>query len=818
MQTAGWTECGSSDRASADYLISPGLLTLISDWDNNTSPAVCWNKIPSGISNWSVSTREAWVGDNDVDGTIQIIVTTTSHTYNWDADGFFQRYILWRDGYGNGGVWSSSYLYKPQLYVWHDLRMDFVNGTFHLYFDDLPLAAVPVQDTGTNITGIILRSPAGTDNSFSNVQVNSVNPNAPDFTLVAGPISQNIPVGQNATFTVSLASINGFSGTVDLATTVSPGGSNSLVIDLSHTVSLASDSSVSTNLTVATLLVISASTFNIRVNATSGTLFHSILVTATVTNPAEGESFILRASPGSLVVRQNGNGTWNNQNITVSLTGVSGFDGTVMLSAATNSSEGPVAVIEPSQLLITGNRTFASSFVITRDGSGAWSFTITASTAGVSTITSVVVDFIPSRFYASVTPSGNILVPFGSSTTFYLNLESQNGYDGAVSFSYSSFYLLPANPPIISFSPNPATPIPNETLSVPVTISTSTSTPTGSYAFSILSNGGWWYQQNQINVYVVAQPYSPGVEKGTTATYSVSLSSYPGVPISVTLEVTNVTGPVVSYTEAFYVDNVLSNTTSGSISIVTGDQSGTVFVPFPFVASGLNPGDSLFPAATYGSISVTSTSTDSLAGRSRSTFSAGTGLTINPVQFTATWDSSTGILGTLDGTVPINSTSVTAHYVLISTNAWGASNPSSIISVEFTFSPSQAVQFSIITFNPTVTGGTPPYSYRWNFGDGQSSSQSNPDHSYASPGSYQVTLTVTDKNGVVATQTSTIKVSSSTITLPVLGMLAPTPRLIVIGLIVVLAYVAVAITVAVIVVRRERVKQSRLVPETPYNT
>jgi PKD repeat protein len=812
MQTAGWTECGSSDRASVDYQVSPSLLTLVSDWDNNTSPAVCWNRIPSGISNWSVSTREAWVGNN-IAGTIQIIVTTSSHTYNWDADGMFNRYILWRDGYANGGVWTSSNVYTAQLGVWHNLRMDFVKGTFYLYFDDLPMATVPVQDTGTNLTGIILRSPAGTDNSFSYVQASSVNPNAPDFTLIAGPTSQNIPVGQNATFTVSLASVNGFSGIVNLAATVSPSGSNSIVISLSPSVRLTAGGSASVSLTVTTLLVISASTFNIRVNATSGALYHAIQVSATVTGPTQGQNFTLRASPGSMILYQKGNGAWTAQNITIYITGVSGFAGTVALSARTDPP-GPVWTIDPSQVLVSGNKTFTATLSFQSGGSGTWQFYITAVSAGLSVTTSASVDFIPSYFTSGVTPSLSILVSTGSSTTVSLNLVSVNGYTSNVSLSYYSVYALPASPPIVSFSPV-VTLLPNITLSVPVIVSASSNTPIGSYTFIIRENGGWAFGDSQINVYVVAHPYALGVSTGTTATYNVSLSSYPGVPISITVSVTNVAGPVVSYAESFYVDNVLTNTTSESFNIVTGEHSGTVFVPFPFVASSLHVGDALFPATAYGSITIGSTLIISLAGRSRLAFSAGTGLTINPVQVSATWDSLTGILGTLDGTVPINSTSVTAHYRLVSTNAWP--NQSNSISVQFIVSRPATVLFLIVTFTPTITGGVAPYTYHWDFGDGQSSSRPNPTHSYGSSGSYKVTLTVTDENGVRGVQTSTVRVSSSIISLPFLSTFAPTIGTLMIGLVALGAYGLAAIAATIVVIRREQAKWRRLA-QRPANS
>ena len=47
----------------------------------------------------------------------------------------------------------------------------------------------------------------------------------------------------------------------------------------------------------------------------------------------------------------------------------------------------------------------------------------------------------------------------------------------------------------------------------------------------------------------------------------------------------------------------------------------------------------------------------------------------------------------------------------------------------------------------------------WNFGDGVNASATNPQHTYAAPGSYTVTLTVTDNGGYSHTRTATVAVS-----------------------------------------------------------
>jgi PKD repeat protein len=50
----------------------------------------------------------------------------------------------------------------------------------------------------------------------------------------------------------------------------------------------------------------------------------------------------------------------------------------------------------------------------------------------------------------------------------------------------------------------------------------------------------------------------------------------------------------------------------------------------------------------------------------------------------------------------------------------------------------------------SLTGGTPPYTYAWNLGDGATSTQSAVNHTYTSAGNYTASLTVTDSHGVIS--------------------------------------------------------------------
>jgi PKD repeat protein len=67
-----------------------------------------------------------------------------------------------------------------------------------------------------------------------------------------------------------------------------------------------------------------------------------------------------------------------------------------------------------------------------------------------------------------------------------------------------------------------------------------------------------------------------------------------------------------------------------------------------------------------------------------------------------------------------------------------------------------------VHFAGSASGGTPPYtSYAWELGDGTASAVENPSHTYAGPGNYVASLTVTDSASAVATASLSITVSAA---------------------------------------------------------
>jgi len=66
----------------------------------------------------------------------------------------------------------------------------------------------------------------------------------------------------------------------------------------------------------------------------------------------------------------------------------------------------------------------------------------------------------------------------------------------------------------------------------------------------------------------------------------------------------------------------------------------------------------------------------------------------------------------------------------------------------------------VVVFDPLCSRGTIS-KYSWDFGDGETKRDRKPSHRYATPGSYQVTLEVSDNQNVINTYTKTILVTGS---------------------------------------------------------
>jgi PKD repeat protein len=74
-----------------------------------------------------------------------------------------------------------------------------------------------------------------------------------------------------------------------------------------------------------------------------------------------------------------------------------------------------------------------------------------------------------------------------------------------------------------------------------------------------------------------------------------------------------------------------------------------------------------------------------------------------------------------------------------------------VLALKFTANKTNVDINEDIRFTSDVAGGFPPYSYQWDFGDGSTSNEVSPSHSYRDAGMYFVSLKVSDDKGYTNT-------------------------------------------------------------------
>ncbi|HKS74257.1 MAG TPA: galactose oxidase-like domain-containing protein, partial [Terriglobales bacterium] len=155
----------------------------------------------------------------------------------------------------------------------------------------------------------------------------------PDFTLSATPSSRTVPPGTAASYNVSVAPTNGFTGNVTFTVSGLPSGATFSFNPGSVT------GSGSTVLAVNTSSSTPTGTYPVTINASSGTLTHSTQVTLVVAD------FSVSVSPNSDTVKR---GSQTSYTVTVSALGP--FSATINLSVTglpsrTSFSFSPTAIV-----------------------------------------------------------------------------------------------------------------------------------------------------------------------------------------------------------------------------------------------------------------------------------------------------------------------------------------------------------------------------------------------------------------------------------------------------------------------------------------
>jgi len=214
----------------------------------------------------------------------------------------------------------------------------------------------------------------------------------PDFGLTNNPQPLSV-TGLSSTDTITVTSLDNFTGTVSLAATMDPTIASSTTVTVNPAnVSIAAGGSATSMLTVQTSQSTPPGTYSITVKGTSGYVWHPLTVVLVIT-----PDFSLSASPTSISMASGSSGT-----ATITLQSLHNFNGTVSLTgsvapADTTSSvspNDPSASFSPSSITFTPNGTGSSTLTVSTSMlslPGTYTVAITANSGTISHSTTVTV-------------------------------------------------------------------------------------------------------------------------------------------------------------------------------------------------------------------------------------------------------------------------------------------------------------------------------------------------------------------------------------------------------------------------------------------
>ena len=273
---------------------------------------------------------------------------------------------------------------------------------------------------------------------------------APDFSLSAAPASQTVTAGGGTTYSVSVATSGGFSGSVALSASGLPAGVTAGFSPASTT--------TSSTLTITTSAAVASASYPFTITGTSGSLTHSTTATLVVQAASPTGDFSLSATPASQTVTAGGGTTYS-----VSVASSGGFSGSVALSAS-GLPAGVTAGFSPASTTTSSTLTITTSAVV---APASYPFTITGKSGSLThstTATLVVQAASPTGdFSLSASPASQQAPGGFKSVSYTITVVRGSGFTGSVTLSVGPL------PPLFRyvFAPNPTTTTARMTLTGP---------------------------------------------------------------------------------------------------------------------------------------------------------------------------------------------------------------------------------------------------------------------------------------------------------------------------------------------------------------
>jgi hypothetical protein len=699
-----------------DYTMWAGNFTLSTTHSSN------WHIALVSLGNGQVY-ASYWLGKNDIHGRLynngwqpdeQISSTTTKSDINaWLFNSGTNVYTIYFDNStetfyfasrSSAGTWTirtigigethtGAIAFSPSYYSLPDsASYDAANNQFHLFYMNatnhridqwigaannwtkttglVNTAAVPYPD---GITSFLQSTPLTIGGVFY------ISGSSSPFTINYAVLTFTSST-LTGTFTTSITSQNGFTGSVTLTIATTP--STGLAIACSLTTITGGSGSSLCSLSSTT-----PGNYNVNITGVSGSLSHSATVAVTV--PSGPDFSILGSSPPPANVGQS-------LTSTITVAALSGFTGTISLTDTIPSGLS-CGAISPNTLTNSGTATVSCTATI----SGNYTLTITGTSGSLSHSATAVFRFQDFTINATSPAAVNA----GQSPTSTVSVAAVNGFAGTVTFTVTSSPGLAC----ASFTPTSVSGSGSTTVSCSSTVAGNYTATIIGTSTTLVHNTTAIFQFRDFTISIT--PISP-VNAGNSAglTITVSAVNHFSGPVTLTDTVSpglvcgsitpsSLTGPGTALVSCS--SNVAGNYTL----IVTGtngalSHSATVTISVQDYTITANPASVQINAGSTGSAVITIMPLNHFSGTVSLSLTSTPGLTpaINPTSIsggsgTATLTFSSNTAGNY--TVTINGSNGTlTHSIILTVH---------VVDFAVTASPSTITILAGATGNSTVT-------------------------------------------------------------------------------------------------------------------
>jgi subtilisin family serine protease len=301
-----------------------------------------------------------------------------------------------------------------------------VAGSLALLLGAFPGLSADRQEAALEGAAVDL-GPAGADNDYGYGRLDALAAyqslaTEPDFTMAVSPSSVTVAPGGTATYTVTVAGVNGFAGDVSLSLAGLDASQASWSFDPPVV-----PSGGTAVLTVTAGPAIPPGSYTLGISGSSGSTSHT--ATATLVVPAPPD-FGLAASPASSTVAAGGGAAY-----TVGVTSLNGFAGDVALSVS-GLPTGAAAAFTPAVVAGAGSAQLSIATSATAPP-GTYPLTVTGTSGSLVHAVQVTLVVGPAPdFGLSLSPASRT-IQRGGSTTYTVSVSGVGGFAGSVSLSVS---------------------------------------------------------------------------------------------------------------------------------------------------------------------------------------------------------------------------------------------------------------------------------------------------------------------------------------------------------------------------------------------